>query len=187
MSRKTTARVTRHLVLASLGMLAACVAPNPDFNPSAPSRGTSGGSSGPSVESSGEGGASESTAADTAGQSQGPSESSTSIGGSSTGWGSSSSSDGLADTGLGLEPSALGQACAESDGCSELGAGLECCESKQCLGTCMVPCESVDDCPFAGMGCEHNYCLFPCEDNDDECSDWPGFTCQHGGTFCEND
>lgn len=52
----------------------------------------------------------------------------------------------------------------------------------------MVPCGGDAECPFVGMGCEHNYCLFPCDANDEDCSDWPGFTCQHDGlTYCEND
>ncbi len=99
----------------------------------------------------------------------------------------SSSSSGQAETGQELEPIDLGQPCAESDGCTGLGPNVECCAADQCLDTCMVPCSSVDECPFDGMGCEHGYCLFPCDANDD-CADWPGFTCQHGGpTLCEND
>jgi len=51
----------------------------------------------------------------------------------------------------------------------------------------MVPCAGVDECPFDGMGCEHGYCLFPCDEgDDDDCVDWPSFTCQHGGAYCES-
>lgn len=87
-----------------------------------------------------------------------------------------------------LEPADLGQDCAASDGCRGLGPDVVCCEEDQCLGTCMVPCGSDAECPFVGMGCEHSFCLFPCDANDEDCSDWPGFTCQHDGlTYCEND
>ena len=50
----------------------------------------------------------------------------------------------------------------------------------------MVPCTQVDECPDDEMGCAHGYCLFPCEE-DEDCETWPGFTCQHDGTLCEND
>jgi hypothetical protein len=47
--------------------------------------------------------------------------------------------------------------------------------------------DDSDECPVDGMGCHHGYCLFPCDDNDEDegCEDWPGFECLHGGDFCE--
>lgn len=51
----------------------------------------------------------------------------------------------------------------------------------------MVPCSDVGDCPQDNMGCEHGYCLFECNDDDNDCSAWPGYSCDHGGTLCEND
>ena len=86
-----------------------------------------------------------------------------------------------------MDPSDFGQACTANDECAPLGPTVECCAAAQCLGTCMVPCRSVEECPFDEMACEHGYCLFPCEANDADCADWPGFTCQHGGTLCESD
>ncbi len=189
----------RRLGLLLLALLGACVGTNPAYEPAASA---SAASSGPAVQSSGAEPNSESTTgaqpgleggAAPAGATSGASDSSTSGGAASTGWSTSSSGVGSVDTGTTqdsdapLQPSDLGQACAAVDGCGELGVGAQCCESAQCLGTCMVPCTSEDDCPFAGMGCEHDYCLFPCDANDDDCADWSGFTCQHGGRFCEND
>lgn len=87
----------------------------------------------------------------------------------------------------GLQPSDLGQPCGEGRECGELYIGAECCDAVQCADRCMVPCASVGECPFDGMGCEHGYCLFPCADNDADCAPWPGATCQHGGLFCEVD
>lgn len=56
------------------------------------------------------------------------------------------------------------------------------------MGTCMIPCEDNTDCLFEGTACHHSHCLFPCNDDDADCAQWPGFTCQHGGnSFCEND
>ncbi|MEX1368979.1 MAG: hypothetical protein AB1Z98_37985 [Nannocystaceae bacterium] len=51
----------------------------------------------------------------------------------------------------------------------------------------MVPCSTEEDCPLPEMGCEHGYCLFPCDDDDADCAAWPGYTCQHQGLFCEAD
>jgi hypothetical protein len=73
------------------------------------------------------------------------------------------------------------------DGDCDMEAGQVCCDAAQCLDTCMVPCMDVKDCPFEDMGCEHGHCLFPCDDNDEDCAEWPGYTCQHGGQYCEND
>ena len=65
--------------------------------------------------------------------------------------------------------------------------GQECCTADECVNTCMVPCIQASECPIEGMGCAHGYCLFPCADNDADCDEWPGYTCQHGGVLCEND
>ena len=73
------------------------------------------------------------------------------------------------------------------DGDCATDADQECCTAEQCLDTCMVPCSGPADCPELDMGCEHGYCLFPCDDNDADCSPWPGYQCQHSGSFCEND
>ena len=64
--------------------------------------------------------------------------------------------------------------------------GQSCCRSLQCLDTCLIFC-ALDPgvCP-AGMVCEHGYCLLACNDDDADCAAWPGFTCQHDGTACEN-
>jgi hypothetical protein len=78
----------------------------------------------------------------------------------------------------------LGMPCENDDSC-DVGAGQECCTDSNCIDTCMVPCESIDQCPFDNMGCEHGYCLFECDNNDADCVDWPGYTCEHGGTLCE--
>ena len=86
--------------------------------------------------------------------------------------------DGTGGMGLGL-PCSLGD-------CSAV-PGAECCQAAQCLETCMVPCMAVEDCPLAEMGCEHGYCLFPCSDDDADCAQWPGYTCQHMGMYCESD
>ena len=96
--------------------------------------------------------------------------------------GSSSSSSSTGDEGDAL----LGMACM-GDGDCDMEAGQVCCDAAQCLDTCMVPCMDVKDCPFEDMGCEHGHCLFPCDDNDEDCAEWPGYTCQHGGQYCEND
>ena len=66
-------------------------------------------------------------------------------------------------------------------------AGQECCSASQCLNTCMVPCGNADECPVDDMGCEHDYCLFPCDNNNEDCSEWPGYVCDHDGVYCEND
>lgn len=81
-------------------------------------------------------------------------------------------------------PGAIGTPCADSLEC-DAAAGLECCKAKQCKDTCMIPCGSSDECP-GDMGCQHGYCLFPCDDDDADCAAWPGYTCEHGGELCEN-
>ncbi len=195
-----------------LGLLVACVSINPAYDPVGEDSDAPSDTADSSVESSGSASDQDSTtsaataseseagptsggAEDTASGPSSPSETSTSgsaaataaTGGSASSSGDGTDETGTADTEAGVQPSELGQACAQSDGCDALGAGAQCCERAQCLGTCMVACESVADCPFAGMDCAHSYCLFPCDDSDDDCSDWPGFTCQHGGRLCEND
>lgn len=187
MPRTRTPVVMRRLPLLALGLLVACVATNPEYDPISsetdpgPSSGTKGASPpGDGATSSSAMAEDKNSGSSSASAGWGDTEPST-----STGWMTSSGDTELGDP---LEPSELGQSCAQSNQCAELGAGVECCETKQCLGTCMVPCTTDDECPFASMGCKHSYCLFPCDDDDDDCSDWPGFTCQHGGkTFCEND
>lgn len=194
--------VSRRLLVLSLGLSAACLVTNPEHDPMASAGGTSVGSGGASVGSSDSPQDSHSTTADAASGSaattigvgdtglgtSGPPTSSTSSEPPSTGgMTTSSSSGGSGETGSGPNPIDLGQSCAKGDGCTELGPNAECCEADQCLDTCMVPCRSVDECPFEGMGCEHGYCLFPCDANDDDCADWPGFSCEHGGEYCEND
>lgn len=76
----------------------------------------------------------------------------------------------------------MGQPCADAP-CDE---GQSCCRSLQCLDTCVIFC-ALDPgvCP-AGMVCEHGYCLLRCNDDDADCAAWPGFTCEHEGTACEN-
>lgn len=64
--------------------------------------------------------------------------------------------------------------------------GEQCCAAMQCAGECMIPCGSIADCPPT-MGCEHGWCLFPCNDNNADCAAWPGYSCQHSGTLCEAD
>ncbi len=98
---------------------------------------------------------------------------------SNTGAPSSSSS-----TGDPIDP--LGMTCAGDGDCAE-DDGQECCTANECSGLCMVPCSEVSDCPLVDMGCEHGYCLFPCDNNDKDCADWPGTVCDHGGTLCESD
>lgn len=77
----------------------------------------------------------------------------------------------------------MGQPCASVPMCDE---GQSCCRSLQCLDTCLIFC-ALDPgvCP-AGMVCEHGYCLLGCNGDDADCASWPGFTCQHDGTACEN-
>lgn len=76
--------------------------------------------------------------------------------------------------------------CEDDTQCA-VDADQQCCVADQCLNTCMIPCtKGEDDCPEANMGCEHDYCLFPCEE-DEGCSSWPGYSCDNGGGFCEND
>jgi len=77
----------------------------------------------------------------------------------------------------------MGQPCTSDDSCDE---GQSCCESVQCLDTCTIFC-ALDRgiCP-AGMLCAHGYCLLQCNDDDEDCASWPGFTCEHEGTACEN-
>jgi hypothetical protein len=77
----------------------------------------------------------------------------------------------------------MGQPCPEAGECD---AGQSCCRSLQCLDTCVIFC-ALDRgvCP-QGMVCEHGYCLLQCNDDDEDCAAWPGFTCQHDGTACEN-
>jgi hypothetical protein len=79
----------------------------------------------------------------------------------------------------------LGFPCMEDAQC-DASIGAECCTVKQCEDTCMVPCDDVSSCPEEGMGCEHGYCLFPCDNDDADCEAWPGYACKHGGgALCE--
>jgi hypothetical protein len=78
----------------------------------------------------------------------------------------------------------LGYDClGNSDNCND---GEQCCGANECAGACMIACGSVDDCPPT-MGCEHGWCFFPCDNDDNDCAAWPGYSCQHGGMFCEAD
>ncbi|MGH1349016.1 MAG: hypothetical protein ACRBN8_46215 [Nannocystales bacterium] len=108
---------------------------------------------------------------------------------SPTGSSTESSSSGTVDSADStLEPGDLGLPCAaSSQNCEMLASGAECCTAPECLDTCMVACLVAPDCPFDNMGCEHGYCLFECTGDDDDCITWPGFTCQHTATYCEND
>ncbi len=191
------------LSTATIGlMLAACVVENPAYDQASDQDASDAGASevsGPAAEVSDTGSQDSMTSGDTGAgttsqdaseggpASSGPQQSATSGGTGSTSAITSSTTGGTGTMGP-VEPGDLGQACAQSDGCDALGGGVECCEAAQCMGTCMVPCSDDEECPFAGMACHHDYCLFPCDETDDDCADWPGFTCQHGGrTFCEND
>jgi hypothetical protein len=79
-----------------------------------------------------------------------------------------------------------GYPCGTDDSvCTEL-PGEECCTDSHCQGSCFRPCTSNSDCPESYLGCEHNYCLIRCTGNASACNPYPGFTCQHGGDFCEN-
>lgn len=70
-----------------------------------------------------------------------------------------------------------------SDNCN---AGEQCCGAAQCQGDCMISCSTAANCPPM-MGCEHGYCLFPCDNDNTDCAAWPGYTCQHTGSWCEAD
>lgn len=98
----------------------------------------------------------------------------------STGTSSSSSSS------TGEDPEDLiGMPCKDDGDCS-VKDGQECCTTNQCLDTCMTPCMNDLECPEDDMVCGHDYCLFPC-DAEEDCDPWPGYTCQNhpGGTLCE--
>ncbi|MBV1858552.1 MAG: hypothetical protein KUG77_09080 [Nannocystaceae bacterium] len=194
----------RLLALVPLGLMVGCLASNPKYDPSASGDATSSGSHGvASAGSSSEGvgvgstsgadsvsgsGATSSGIEQTSSGTGALSGATTSSSSSSTGRTISSSSTGNADTGVALDPADLGQACGNDKDCSALGVNAECCEADQCAETCMVPCGSVEDCPFDTMGCEHGYCLFPCTLDKGDCAPWPGFTCQHADpNYCEND
>lgn len=192
--------------LAVATLVGGCVAPNPAYSPGESSGGgdgaesqgkvTSGSSKGTTGVGEGSGGATSSslpptTSASTHGgtaadPTHGPLSTST------TGWGSSggvTSSTSLGSTGrLDTGPPVLEDMGFPCPGdCEDVYPGAECCEADQCLGTCMLPCEENDECP-PSMLCAHDYCLFQCaDDNDADCAWWPGFTCQHNGTLCEND
>lgn len=94
-----------------------------------------------------------------------------------------SDSEGSGDaSGTAADPQGtMGQPCPMSGSCDP---GEVCCDAEQCLDTCAVPC-AEGACP-AGTVCEHGYCLLECS-NDSDCDPWPGFTCQHTQTACEND
>ncbi len=110
------------------------------------------------------------------------------VGGSATGGSGTAGSATGGTTGTGgsgggtvsFPPGELGGPCLGGDVCND----GECCSAGQCADTCMVKCQNANQCPEAGMGCEHGYCLYPCNNNDDDCLQ-PGYTCQHGGLFCE--
>jgi hypothetical protein len=106
--------------------------------------------------------------------------------GTTGGMADTGTTDGGGSTGTTGAMVTLGFACMMDSDCNEL-AGEECCDAAQCLDTCMVPCNMPNECPVEGMGCEHGYCLFPCNDNDADCAMWPGYTCQHQGNYCEKD
>ena len=132
-------------------------------------------------------GLSESTESRSAGDTFADAESGPEVGdegGDGDGGGDGGDGDGDGDGDL------VGQPCTADKHC-DADAGEECCTSSQCLNTCMVPCASDDECAPT-LGCEHSYCLNPCANNDSDCSEWSGFTCQHtdGDGFnqwCEND
>ena len=116
----------------------------------------------------------ESATSTTQGMAESTGDASASASSSSTGAGSSEST-GPAPT--------LGQPCESVPVCDQ---GEMCCRSPQCFDTCLVFC-GIDQtvCP-EGFLCAHGYCLLECEANDADCVTWPGFTCEHGGTACEN-
>lgn len=182
-------------------LVAGCLAENPAYDPGSASGAASSGAGSTSVGKSTSGSGEGTTAAsaegsgspsgtvstsgqgDTSSDDQGPGSSTTTSGFDVTSTtameGSSSSSGGLEEM--------LAQPCKTHEECAEILPSAECCEANQCADTCAVPCQSVEDCPFDFMGCEHDYCLFPCK-TDDDCTDWPGYTCQHGDPLlCEND
>ncbi len=181
-----------------------CLVDNPAYNRgSAPDAGgqtgtTTGKAKDPSAESTtdrdGEGGdsspesgASSSTSASTDVGTSGGDDASVTTSGVGTATSTGSEAEGSSSSTGGLQPADVGQPCRDDRTCTGLGIGAECCSVAQCLDTCMVPCTSLEECPFDGMGCEHGYCLFPCADTDADCAPWPGATCQHGGLFCEVD
>lgn len=222
--RTGRSRPRRRLALViPLGLLMACVAQNPAYDPMGSQEVETTASGGQQTSSSPQPSGSTSTgeAAETAGETSGGNASSggdteppttgpvSSTDGQDSSGGAVDETAGTGGAAVTLEPSQLGQSCGQRDGCSELGPDVECCEANQCQGTCMVACEDAAECPFEGMGCEHGYCLFPCGDElgggdeggddddggddggdndpDADCAPWPGFTCQHGMRFCEND
>ena len=77
--------------------------------------------------------------------------------------------------------------CGTDDSLCTGTVGEECCDAAQCDETCARPCNNQGDCPESFLGCEHGYCLFRCDDDDADCAAFPGYTCQHSGTLCEND
>lgn len=188
------------LTLALLA--AACVSPNPAYSPTTTGQGgtdgalgtgTVGGdtSKGQTSAGGGSGGGMSSDGSPTSGgtTSDPGLVTSAGLGSSSTSTSGWSSSTSLASSEVGVlppDPFAMGYDCENLDSCEAAYPGAECCEAAQCEDTCMLRCDAVEDCPV-GMGCEHGYCLFPCFDDDADCADWPGFTCQHGGEYCEND
>lgn len=113
--------------------------------------------------------------------------------GSGTGLGAEESSSG--STGAGSSEGSTTQAaspgtvdlgfpCTEDSECDP-ATGATCCTANQCSGYCFVPCDGDGDCDDDAVSCAHNYCLFECDDEDEDCAPWPGFSCQHGGQFCE--
>lgn len=77
----------------------------------------------------------------------------------------------------------LGQPCATVPACDQ---GEMCCRSPQCFDTCLVFCGIDQTVCDEGFLCAHGYCLLECQANDADCVSWPGFTCEHAGTACEN-
>ncbi len=138
-------------------------------------------------QDAGSGGSQGATGSTSAGStSTGSTSTAGSTAGLSAGMGSSAGTSGIAagsTTADGVP--VLGLPCGADDDCSAVDDAA-CCVAAQCAGTCMVPCTTVDDCPEPGMGCFHDYCLFPCSE-DLDCEPWSGFTCQHMQQYCEND
>ncbi len=103
-------------------------------------------------------------------------------GGSTTGAGGVGPATGSGGQGPVYPPGTLGGVCDNQTICTK----GSCCVAKECAGTCMIPCfGGPNSCP-AGTGCAHGYCLFDCNNDDADCLQ-PGFTCQHGGNYCEGD
>ncbi len=192
----------RGLILLGIAACTGCVSVNPDYADGAASDATAASQGVSDSTGDGSNDAAGSTSANgsaSAGPVTTSASTSTSTGPEPDGTQSGGTTGGDSSTGSGLATGSssssgangidFGTPCVGPEDCAGLHDGATCCENEQCFGTCMVPCGNDEDCrSLPGTECEHDHCLFPCPDDDGACA-WLGgdYTCQHGGSLCEND